>query len=269
VMPSSKPEPPRELLEKIEEIGDIKRHLSLRWRMYSSTTGLYVQSGELPDCGVQYMAGGGQWRASLVFEKKPNGSYSVRRYKPGEWELQADKTLSLCRLLERASRVPEGWPDEKRAAYQVSLPADPQLVAEVQVQFQSHLSELELVYSQITSPDERDRLTKTYLEELETEWPIEYLDTLLLPKHDPNSLVEATLHSVLKAYLVGYMAGKEWITELHMAEACIDLGQGLASTAKARRRGSRCNGTGFGLALAMVATKGRVLGFLERQRLPG
>ena len=264
-MSGPKTEPSEEFLAKIEEIGEIKRDLALVYRALSSSPGLYVQSGRLAGGGVQYMAGGRQWRADLTFEARGDGSYSVKRYKPGDWEGKVDETLTLCRCLNRAQKVPQGWPDDKRRAYEVTLPADRELVAEVQKQFECHMSEIDSVYTAI-SPDERGRLARVYWEELEKEWPIEHLEILLFRKGRPDSFLETTFRAVLSAYMYGNMVGKGWITRAHTAEACMDLGQGLAATANARRRGSRCRGTGFATALVIVSAEGAARAALDRQR---
>lgn len=57
-----------ELLNKIEEIGTIKRKLSFKDRAQTNGYGLYVQSGHLPGGAIQYMAGGRLFK-KLVFVK--------------------------------------------------------------------------------------------------------------------------------------------------------------------------------------------------------
>jgi hypothetical protein len=255
--------PTEDLLKEIEEIGDIKRHLSLRWRMYSSTRGLYVQSGELPDGGVQYTAGGGQWRASIVFEKKANGTYRVRRYKPGDWEQKATDTLALCRMLLRAARVPGDWPEEKATTYMAREVADDILIAHVaavDTALGRHREELAW-FSDHTTQEERVENGRLFLQELEREWPIEYLETLRTREvrgRTESPVATESGQIVHQAYALGYMVARGWIGLTEASSTCLYLGDRLAAVARAASRNSSSRGVGFAGGLVPVVTRGTI-----------
>jgi len=239
----------------------MKPDLPFALRAASSGGGLYVQSGHVLGGGVQYMAGGGKWRASLVFEKKRDGAYSVRRYKPGDWELKVDETLSFCRLMQRASRVPEGWPPEKIAAYQAKETADPDRLAAVYTALQQHHDELDLLWQQ-RSIDEGGRIGEVFFRELEEGWPVEYvaLQNLLAWKARENLAATDAAATIQQAYLLGYMLGKGWISDDEVADACLYLGNGAAEVARlALGKDSQyfqCRATGFAQALLAVVNRG-------------
>jgi len=261
-----KVQPPEALLEKIEEIGDIKRVLSLPYRSLSTIFELYVQSGHLPGGGVQYMAGGGKMLASLVFERREDGTRTVRKYKPGDWELKVDDTASVCRSLWRASRVPEGWPPEKVATYMAREGVDSRIVARTDAAFQEHREELNLLLRQL-SEDERGQLAQLFLGELEKEWPVEYLEARLTKKVGGRAVpvVGTAAHeSVFQAYVLGYMVGKGWISREELTETCLYLGDELAHVARSAGWVARSRGTGFAYALAPVAAQGAVHATVER-----
>jgi hypothetical protein len=260
-MPKPKPEPSEDLLHKIEEIGNAKRDFPFPLRASTSGGGLYVQSGHVLGGGVQYMAGGGKWRASLVFEKKRDGAYSVRRYKPGDWELKVDETLSFCRLLHRASRVPQEWPPEKIAAYQARKTADPGRLAAVNTALQQHHDELDLFWQE-RSIDEWRQLAKFFFRELEEGWPVEYLalQNLLEWRERGKFAPTDTVGTVPQAYRLGYMLGKGWISDDEVADACLYLGNGEAEAARLALgedyQYCQCRATGFAQALLAVVNRG-------------
>jgi len=239
----------------------MKPDLPFALRAASSGGGLYVQSGHVLGGGVQYMAGGGKWRASLVFEKKRDGAYSVRRYKPGDWELKVDETLSFCRLMQRASRGPQGWPPEKIAAYLAFETADPGRLAAVNTVLQQHHDELDLFWQQ-RSRDVDEVLIGDFFDELEEGWPVEYLglQCTIAWKGRENLAATDTAATVQQAYLFGYMLGKGWISDDEVADACLYLGRGEAEVARlALGKDSQyfyCRATGFAQALLAVVKMG-------------
>jgi len=239
----------------------MKRDIPFAIRAASSFQGLYVQSVHVFEGGVQYMAGGGKWRASLIFEKKWDGAYEVRRYKPGDWELKVDDTLSFCRLLHRALWESQGWPPEKIAAYQAKETADLGRVAAVDTVLRQHRDELDLFWQQ-RSRDVDEVLMGDFFDELEEAWPVEYLglQVLLAWKGRENLAAKDTAVTVQQAYHLGYMLGKGWISDDEVADACLYLGNGVAEVARlALGKDSQycqCRATGFAQALLAVVNRG-------------
>jgi len=255
-MPKQKPEPPEDLLDKIEEIGSIKRELPLQYRSLSSITNLYVQSGHVFGGGVQYMAGGGKILTNLVFERRGDGTRDVRKYKPGDWELKVDDTLVLCRLLQRASRVPDGWLADKIAAYELEHPVDLDLFNSARQAYLQHREEL-LVIWEGGSPVERlELLLQVFWHELEEEWPVEYLEASLQKQGQVDPVTGTVVNIIKLAWGLGYMLGKRWIRDQELAEAHLQLGRDLADIVRSRLKKGESRATGFAGALSAVVAKG-------------
>lgn len=244
-----------ELLDKIEEIGTIKGKLSFRDRALTSSYGLYVQSGRLPGGVTQYMAGG-RLLKKLVFVREADGTRTVKKYQPGDWELKVDETLALCRTLERASKGQTEWTEEKLEAYWADETWDPALVARVDrvdSAWQEHNSQLNEVW-QMTGPEQRKDITKSFFNELEQEWPTEFIEMQLEKVMQATS--EQFIKGVKTAYLVGYMAGKGWISMEEMTDVNLWLGDELTAHIRSILKGAKSRGTAFASAFASVAAEG-------------
>jgi hypothetical protein len=246
---SARASPSEQLLDKIEEIANIKRGLSLEQRSWTSASGLYVQSADAPFAGLtKYSAGGGKVFASLIFFRDRDGTRTVRKYNPGDWELKVDDTLSFCRLLHRASRVPEGWPPEKIAAYTAQHVVDADLFARVQQAYRQHHDELQ-VFLDETGVEERNDLVDLLYHKLEEEWPVEWLELTLKRQGTPAAPIDTVVHTVAVAHALGYMVGKGWISTEEMRQATLDLGIGLADAIRANFKGAKCRGAAFAAAI--------------------
>ena len=257
-----KPCPSEELLDKIEEIGNIKRELSLEQRSWTSGSGLYVQSAHAPFGGLtKYSAGGGKVFANLIFFRDRGGTRTVRKYNPGDWELEVDETLSFCRLLHRASRVPEGWSPEKVAAYAAQHVVDPDLFPRVQQAHRQHHDELQVFFDQ-TSVEERHHLAQLFFDKLEEEWPVERLE-LELVTQGHRIPIETTVETFVRAHALGYMVGKGWISTEEMRQATLHLGIELADAIRANLKGAKCRGAGFAGALSAVGARGTARAWAE------
>ncbi len=241
-----------DLLDKIEEIGTIKRKLSFRDRADTSGYGLYVQSGRLPGGAIQYMAGG-RFLKKMVFVREADGTRTIKKYQPGDWELKVKYTLSLCRALERASKGQTEWTEEKFEAYWAEETFDPAIVAKVDSAWQEHHSQLNKVWHQ-TSPEKRDELVKVYRDELEQEWPTEFIETQL--EKTAHAIRERVIKGIKTAYIVGYMIGKGWVSPEEAAGWNLWLGDLIVGNIRSTFKGTESRGTAFASAFASVGTKG-------------
>ncbi|MFQ6122736.1 MAG: hypothetical protein ACE5LA_06755, partial [Dehalococcoidales bacterium] len=241
-----------ELLDKIEEIGAIKRNLSFKDRALTSSYGLYVQSGPLPAGAVQYMAGG-RLIKKLVFTREADGTRSVKKYQTGDWELKVDETLSLCRTLERASKGQTEWTEEKFEAYWAEETFDPALVAKVNKAAQEHNSQLIRVW-QLTTTEQRNDLAKAFQNELEQEWPTEFLE--FMSKKVSDSIIQQVIAGIKLAYTAGYMIGKSWISLDELSDFNLWLGDNVAATIRSTLREAKSRGTAFASAFARIAAEG-------------
>ena len=253
-MPKVKPEPTEDVLDKVEEIGNIRRDLSLAKRsMVSANQKLYVQSGNLPGGGVQYMAGGRKLFAGLVFERRPDGTRGVRKYRPGAWESRVDSTLSLCRTLYRIDQMPD-WPAEKAERYFGEQVVDQGLLDKTQ----ATVAEYSEVMSALLSDRSSGNRMELFLDELDREWPLEYLElTLAVPSHTSGVLKTQVVESVELAHMLGLMLQKHWVSWEELRNMCLCAGFNLVSgTRSALGQASQCRATGFAEALVAVANVG-------------
>jgi hypothetical protein len=241
-----------ELFEKIEEIGTIKRNLSFKDRALTSGYGLYVQSGRLSGGAMQYMAGG-KLAKKLVFVRQADGTRTVKKYDPGDWELKVDETLSLCRTLERASKGQSEWSEEKLEAYLAEETFDPALIAKVNEAGQEHDRQISEAW-QITSSEQRDDLSKAFLNELEQEWPTEFLEFTI--KKVSDAITDQVITSIKLSYGAGYMLGKGWISREELAGFNLWLSDNLVAHIRSILKGAKSKGVAFASALASVAVEG-------------
>lgn len=243
-----------ELLDKIEEIGTIKRKLSFKDRALTSGYGLYVQSGDLPGGVMQYMAGG-RLAKKLVFVREANGSRTVKKYQPGDWESKVEDTLSLCRALERASKGQTGWTQEKLQAYWAEETSDPAILDRVDRSWQEHSNQLKNIWD-TASEEQRSLLIRTLFKELE-EWATEFLEVTSGKVSDATG--EQVMKGIQKAYLIGFMIGKRWIAKEEATETYLYLGDELVLNIRRVLKGAKSRGTAFASAFACVAAHGTML----------
>lgn len=243
------------LLDKIEEIGTIKRRLSLRDRARTSGYGLYVQSGSLPRGAMQYMAGG-KFLNKCVFIRKADGTRIVKKHHPGDWELKVEVTLSLCRTLERLSKEQISWAPEKIMAYEAKEKFYYPYIAKVYKALQEHGNQLKNVWEFINTEQKKNLLT-SFFQELEEEWPIESFEINVEEVYKAIRLAE----SVMNAYLVGYMIGKGWISEEEGGDNTLYLGDRLTVHIRSVLKGAQSKGVAFSTAFARVAAEGTMAAF--------
>ena len=239
-----------ELLDKIEEIGAIVAELRgrvFRYRITPNLYGLYVHRRRLSGGATQYTAGG-RLIKKLVFIKDTDGTRTIKEYKPGDWELKIDETLSLCRVLDKD--ITE-WSEEKFDAYMAEETFDPTLVAKVERDGEEHSDHLGEVW-RAAGQTQRDNLAKLFRDELEQEWPTEFLEMLITLQ----STMELVITSIKIAYAAGYMSCKGWITIEELAAYNLYLGDSLVAQIRSILKGAECRGTAFASAFVRVAAEG-------------
>lgn len=261
-MSKLKPEPSEDLLDKIEEIGDMKRGFSLPHRSLTSRLNLWVQSADVPGGGVRYMAGGGRILTDLVFERGEDGTRIVRKYKQGEWERRVNGTLALCRALCRMrDGIPE-WSAKKTHAYLAELVVDGDLRVRTQSAVDQHRDTLSVLLSSDSSQRmaQLGRFGELLLDELEREWPVEYVEMVLVMSGDKRALTTITqiaLETGALAYMWGYMLRKGWISSQEMENMCLWAGHSLALAVRSLfGENAQCRDNGFAQAFVAVAAVG-------------
>jgi len=120
---------------------------------------------------------------------------------------------------------------------------------------EQHNAELEGFWL-LTSPDECASLVVYFLEELRHKWPREY--SQLNPEGLPDALSEGFRNSFKRAYTVGCMMGKGWISKEHLADFNLYLGEQLARDVSLVFKGAKSKGIAFACGYAAVAVRGHL-----------
>jgi hypothetical protein len=249
--------PSEHLLNSIEEIATIKESLSLGDRSLTSAKGLHVHSRNLPGDGVEYTAGG-RLSTKLAFVKELSGSRSVKKYQPGGWEFKVEETLELSRTLKRASEDLKNWPPEKTRIYESGETIDVELINRVaEINMEHH--EENCRQWRLGGLPRWLELRGRFLEELKTEWPIEYAE-LQLNRKGEKGISKLLQENIAKAYVTGYMYGRGWISPEELTQATLHLGGVVASKARRGFKGAKSRGIAFADVLAHIAVLGTVDG---------
>ena len=106
-----------------------------------------------------------------------------------------------------------------------------------------------------TNPQSRQNLADAFRKELEQQWPKEFSE--LASKFSQN-LVESLITYTEMAYAVGYMGGRLWISEEHLADFTLLLGDKLAYDIRAELKGAKSKGIAFASAFTAVAVEGHL-----------
>ncbi len=240
------------LLDKIEEIGTIKRNLSFRDRTQTSGYGLYVQSGRLPRGAMQYMAGG-KFVTKLVFIREVDDTRIAKKYRPGSWEVKVEVTLYICRALERLRKEQTKWTPEKIMAYEAKEKFYYPFITTVNNSLQEHSAQLKKVW-ELTDTDQKKNHITLFFKELEQEWPMEFFETKIEEVY--KAIGEQFAKSLMSAYLVGYMVGKGWISQEEGVDNNLYLGDRLAILIRSVFKGAQSKGLAFANAFTRVAAEG-------------
>lgn len=142
-------------------------------------------------------------------------------------------------------------------AYRTHEYGDPLMlvrVKEVNSVEEQHKTELEDFWNS-TSPDEYASLAVDFLKELRKH-PREY--SQLNQEILPGVIWEGYRNSVKRAYIMGYMTGKGWITEKHFVDFTIYLGDDLAQNMRLVFKGAKSNGNAFCDGFIVVGTRGHL-----------
>lgn len=118
-----------------------------------------------------------------------------------------------------------------------------------------HNAELEDFW-RLTSPDECASLVVAFLEELRREWPREFSE--LDPEGLPDAISEGFRSSIKRAYAVGCMMGKGWISKEHLSDFNIYLGDKLTRDMRSVLKGAKSKGIAFASGFTVVAVRGQL-----------
>lgn len=240
--------PSTDILDRIQEIADVKRALALQDQAETSRYRLYVRSQHLAGGAVQYMAGG-MIRPNLVFINEADGTRTVKKYQRGDWESKIDDTLSIARALHRKALGQTLWSKEKIAIYEAAETLDYDLLTAIDETYRNHIEELLMVWEQIGRAG-RVAAGRTFTVELEREWPTEYLEIL--------SCHEVFLsQQVQSAFLVGYMLGMGWVTDDQVTSFNLWLGREVVSHLRSTLKRVESKAIALATAFAVVAEHGR------------
>lgn len=249
--------PSEHLLNSIEEIANIKNSLSLDDRSLTTSRGLHVNEKKLSGGELQYSAGG-RFGAKLVFSREEGGNRMVKKYQPGSWEFKAEETLELCRTLKRANEELTCWSEEKTRTYNSDEPVVNEVIERVAEVNMEHREENLRQWRQGGLPrwvELRDK----FLIELKREWPVEYAE-LQVNRRGERGIAELLQEFITRAYINGYMYGKNWISPEELTQSNLHLGELLARKVRQGFKGGKSRGIAFADVLAHVAVMGTVDG---------
>jgi hypothetical protein len=255
--------PSEHLLNSIEEIATIKESLSLGDRSLTSAKGLHVHCREIVGDEVEYTAGG-RLTTKLAFVKETSGSRNVKKYQPGGWEFKVEETLELSRTLKRANEELKNWPPEKKKIYESGETIDAELVNRVAEINMEHHEENHRQWRLGGLPRWLE-LRKRFLEELKTEWPVEYAE-LQLNRKGEKGISELLQENIAKAYVTGYMYGRGWISPEELTQATLHLGDVVAAKVRRGFKGAKSRGIAFADVLAHIAVLGTVDGSVPGEK---
>jgi hypothetical protein len=247
--------PSEHLINSIEEIANTRDSLSMGDRSLTSAKGLHVQKRSLPSGELLYMAGG-RLAAKLIFIKEADGTKSIKKYQPGGWEFRVEETLELCRTLKRASEELKGWPAEKKRVYELGETVDTELVNRVAEINKEHYEENNRQW-RVGGLPRWIELRDKFFDELKEEWPIEYAELQASPK-GKKYIAELLQESIAKAYITGYMYGRDWVTAEELTNATLYLGDMVARKVRHGFKEAKSRGIAFADVLAHLAAIGTV-----------
>lgn len=92
-------QPRKELLDKIISVADAKIQLPLPERRSLNVRGVYCRVNRLPHGAFFYQAGG-RFIARLRFTVSEDGSITIHKYEPGDWESKVDLAYRVSRRLQ-------------------------------------------------------------------------------------------------------------------------------------------------------------------------
>lgn len=117
---------------------------------------------------------------------------------------------------------------------------------------EQHNAELEDFWNS-TSPDECASLVVSFLDELRHNWSREY--SQLNPERLPDAISKGFKDGITRAYKVGYMRGKGWISQEHLTDFILYLGDKLAREV-IDVKGTKSNGNAFAAGYTAVSVQG-------------
>ena len=118
-----------------------------------------------------------------------------------------------------------------------------------------HNAELENFWNS-TSLDECASLMVNFLDELRHNWPREY--SQLNPERLPDAISRGFKDGITQAYKVGYMRGKGWISQEHLVDFTLYLGDKLASDLMQVFKNAKSRGNAFASGYVAVAVHGHL-----------
>ena len=126
---------------------------------------------------------------------------------------------------------------------------------EVAIIGEQHKTEIDDFWDS-TSPEKCASLMVSFLDELRRNWLREF--SQLNPDKLPDAISGELRNSIKKAYIVGYMSGKGWISQEQLADFNLLLGDTLANYVKTTLSVALSRGIAFASAFAAVSAQGYI-----------
>jgi hypothetical protein len=143
--------------------------------------------------------------------------------------------------------------NKKRRAYKAQELYNVEMVKEVYGIWEQHKEEVNEVWNRIDEEGRRN-LFQAFIKELEQEWSTEFLEITI--EKFVRTTLEKVMINICRAYIAGYIVGKDWISFEHLPDFYLYLGDMTASHIKSVWKRAKSRGTTFANAFAMVGVKG-------------
>lgn len=148
----------------------------------------------------------------------------------------------------------KNWEPERIAAYEAEEAVNADLLSKVAEANRQHYDELNKQW-QLKGFPRWIQLRDKFLDELKKEWPTEYLE-LKTNQKGAREIAELLRENITKAYGIGYMRGRGWISQEELANASLYLGDLITTKLRYNLKGAKSKGIAFATSLARISAIG-------------
>ncbi len=271
-----KKKPPDALVTKVIAIARLKEILPLEHRGYLSIYGSFVQSGLHPDGKrIRFMAGD-MFIPRLVLAIRETSSglmIEVEKYDPGDWEHALDRAYQKAEDIMGCIALygpyfkdsepymkallkdsPEGDSIE-RQIYDMPAAINLDLVRKVSEVNLEHYAEINANW-QVHGRPRLQEFGTTFLTTLQRGCLVEYNELVKAFEQGLEPVRSVLTQNVAKAYSVGYMCGKGWISLEEQTHSISYFGECIAHGLCEVLPNSKAKGSAFFAALGIIAAVG-------------
>ncbi len=154
-----------------------------------------------------------------------------------------------------------GWSQEKIRFYETSFTIDSEMANKVSQVNRDHYDEINNHWHSVDR-QRRNEIIKMFSDELAKEWPIEYSELFTTANME---IAGSCALNVQKAYLVGYMVGKGWISTDELTNANSSFAQFLFEDVKNIIGAAKSRSTALAVSLMKISAIGTAAAWHEEK----